>query len=391
MTLAAVPADLLPAEALLPVRPAYGTGSLADLLPSACAVLGVPGTVDVLGLRERLDGITRIGVLLVDGLGLHQLPVARPYAPVLTDLATGAATLTAGFPSTTPVSLVTLGTGALPGAHGILGFTTRAPDGRVVNHIHWADDPDPARWQPLPTRFEQAAAAGVAVTAITRPQFEGSGLSVSANRGAAFVGASNGDEVAERLVEAFSAGSGPALVYAYHPDLDRAGHEYGVDSASWRTAAAEVDRLLDRVVHALPSDAALLVVADHGQLNVPLDERYDMADIPDLADGVVGVAGEPRVRYLYAADGARDDVVATWRGVLGDSASVLTRDEVIAGGWFGPVPPEHAGRIGDVAVLCRRRVVALATGWEPATVGRLVAYHGSMTAAEMLVPLLVAR
>jgi len=421
VTLAAVPPDLLPAGALQPVRPAYGVGSLADLLPSVCAVLGVPGAVDVLGLGDRLAGVSRIGVLLVDGLGAHQVPVAAPYAPVLKDLAAaaaaaavasgaaavasgaaavasgavaltaGVAALTAGFPSTTPVSLATLGTGARPGEHGILGFTARRPDGRILNHVHWGDDPDPRAWQPLPTRFEAAAAAGVAVTAITRPEFESSGLTIAANRGAAFVGATTGDELAERLIAVLSAATGPALVYAYHPDLDKAGHESGVDSAAWRVAASGVDRLLDRVVHALPPGSALLVVADHGQLNVPPGDRYDMADIPALRQGVTGVAGEPRVRYLYVADGALDDVVSAWRAVLGASAWVLTRDEVIDGGWFGPVSPAHVDRIGDVAVICLDRVIALAGGWDPVAVGRLVAYHGSVTAAEMLVPLLIAR
>jgi hypothetical protein len=357
------------------------------------AVLGVPGATDVLGLAAHLDGVDRVGVLLVDGLGAYQLPVAAPHAPVLADLAAGggghAGTLTAGFPSTTPVSLVTVGTGVLPGAHGILGFTTRQPDGRVLNHIRWHDDPDPREWQPVPTRFETAAAAGLPVTVVTRPEYEGSGLSVSANRGAAFVGASNGTEVAAQMLAALTAG--PGLVYGYHPDLDQRGHDDGVDSASWRAAATGVNALLDRLVHGLPPRSALLVVADHGQLNVPLDGRIDMADLPELADGVVAVAGEPRVRYLYPAPGAEADVLAAWRTVLGAAAWVLTRDEAIAQGWYGPVPPGHRGRIGDVVVICRDRTVALSTGWEPPAVGQLVAYHGAVTAAEMMVPLLIAR
>jgi hypothetical protein len=386
-----VPGDHLPGDALSVVRPAYGTGSLADLLPSVNAVLGVPGAADVLGLGGRLDGVRKVGVLLVDGLGAHQLPVAAPHAPVLADLAAGAGTLTAGFPSTTPVSLVTIGTGALPGAHGILGFTTRRPDGQILNHIRWDDDPDPLHWQPMPTSFEAAAAAGVAVTQVTRPEFEGSGLTVSANRGAAFAAAADAEAVAEHMLSALSAGPGPALVYGYHPDLDKAGHEDGVDAPSWRDAARGVDRLLDRLVHGLPPDAALLVVADHGQLNVPVDARFDMADIPALSAGVVAVAGEPRVRYLYAADGALPDVLAAWQETFGAAAWVLSRDEAIDGGWYGPVPPAHAGRIGDVVVICQGRSVALAGGWEPPAVGRLIGYHGSVTAAEMTVPLLIAR
>lgn len=387
-----VPDDGLPAGALRIVTPAYGTGSLADLLPSVSAVLGVPGAVDVLGLAERLDGVDRIGVLLVDGLGAYQVPLVSRHAPVLADLAAGgrghAGTLTSGFPSTTPVSLVTLGAGVPPGAHGVLGFTVRRPDGRVLTHIAWDDDPDPREWQPEPTRMETAAAAGVAVTVVSRSAFQGSGLSLAANRGARYVGADDGAAVASGMLAALRS---PGLVYGYHPDLDHFGHEDGIDSPNWQSAARGVDAILDRIVHGMPPSAALLVVADHGQLNVPLSGRYDMAEIPALRDGVDAVAGEPRVRYLYAAPGAAADVMDNWRGVLGSAAAVMTRDEAIGAGWFGPVPPAHAGRIGDVVVLCQGRAVAVASGWEPAKAGQLVAYHGSATAAEMTVPLLIAR
>nr|WP_097322625.1 nucleotide pyrophosphatase/phosphodiesterase family protein [Actinoplanes atraurantiacus] len=382
-----VPEDRLPDAAFVPVPPAYGKGSLADVLPSVSAVLGVPDAADTLGLREQLDGVDRIAVLLVDGLGAHQLPVAAPYTPVLNELASR--TLTTGFPSTTPVSLVTVGTGVPPGAHGVLGFTTLRPDGRLLNHVHWNDDPDPAAWQPMPTRFELAEAAGITATQVVRPEFEGSGLTVAAYRGAAFRSATEGAELADQMLEALAAGR--SLVYGYHADLDKTGHLYGVDSRYWRMAAQGVDRLVDRLVHGLPPRSALLVIADHGQLNVPASARYDMADDPALSDGVVAVAGEPRVRYLHTAPAATPDLIAAWKSVMGDDAWVMTRDEIIDGGWFGPVPAAHRSRIGDVVIVCQNRAVALAGGWEPPPVGRLIAYHGSVTATEMTVPLLIAR
>lgn len=384
-----VPADHLRADALTPVRPAYGGGSIADVLPSVCAVLGVPGSADVLGLAEALDGVDRVAVLLVDGLGAYQVPVASAYAPILKDLAAGSRSLTTGFPSTTPVSLVSVGTGAVPGAHGVLGFTTRRPDGRVLNHIQWKDDPDPREWQPVPTQFERAAAAGLAVTVVNKPEFAGSGLSVSANRGAVYVGAADVASLAGGMLAALE--SGPGIVYGYHPDLDHYGHGDGVDSPRWRSAAAGVDALLDRLVHGLPARSALLVIADHGQLNVPTSRRFDLGDDSDLSAGIAGVAGEPRVRYLYSEPGARDDVIAAWQGVLGSSAWVLAREEAIARGLFGAVAPGHVDRIGEVVVICLERAIALATGWEPPSVGKLVAYHGSVTGAEMLVPLLIVR
>ena len=370
-----VPGDGLPDSAFSVVRPAYGTGSLADLLPSVSAVLGVPGARDVLGLSDELDGVDRVAVLLVDGLGAYQWPVLfKEPCP---------RTLTSGFPSTTPVSLVTLGTGVPPGAHGVLGFTSRMSDGRILNHIRWQDDPDPKLWQPVPTRFETAAAAGVAATQVTRAEFEGSGLTVSANRGASFRGGVHYAALAAEMLEALR--SGPGLVYGYHPDLDKAGHDAGVLSPKWHAAAAEVEKLVDMLVDGLPSGAALLITADHGQFNVPVSARVSLDST--LAAGLVAVAGEPRVRYLHVAPGALADVSAVWKSAFGSGAWVLTREEAIDGGWFGAVPPGHAGRIGDLVVICQGRTVSLAEDWELAAIARMVAFHGSVTAAEMTVPL----
>lgn len=375
------------------VQPRYGTDTLADVLPGVLTALGVPGLADPLGLATGpLAGVRRVAVLLVDGLGEYQIPLAAPYAPTLTDLATGklgqSRSITAGFPSTTPTSLVTIGTGAPPGRHGVLGFNVRVPEtGRILNHIEWRDDPAPGRWQPLPTMFDRGAAAGIPVTVISRADFAGSGLTVAAYRGAAYRGAAGVDALATEVLSALEAQGG--LVYGYHPDLDRAGHRYGLASAEWAAAAADVDRLVARLVAGLPADAALLVTADHGQLDIPADGRFDLDTDPRLRAGVVAAAGEARVRYLHTVPGARDDVIAAWRAVLGDGAWVAPREEAVAAGWFGPVPEAHLARIGDVVVACHERNVVVATRSEPAFVARMVAFHGSYTAAEMRVPLFV--
>ncbi|MFE0530032.1 alkaline phosphatase family protein [Micromonospora parva] len=373
--------------------PQHGGGRLADVLPSALAVLGVPGSADPLGLVPSLAGVRRIAVLLVDGLGWYQLPTAAPYAPTLAGLAaTVARPLIAGFPSTTPTSLVSLGTGVAPGAHGVLGFTVRVPGtDRVLTHTDWAADPSPLHWQPVPTQLERARAAGVTTTVVSRPEFGGSGLTVAANRGGDFRGAAGGEAVAATMLAALATGSGPTLVSGYHADLDRYGHVYGVDSEPWRVAAAEVDALLARLVDGLPPDAALLVTADHGQLDIPAAHRFDLDTDPRLRAGVRLVAGEARVRYLHTEPGATEDVLAAWSAVLGATARVRTRDEVVATGWFGPVPEEHLGRVGDVVVTCNDTYAVMASRTERPLASKLVAYHGSDTAAELTVPLLVVR
>ncbi|MDG4805326.1 alkaline phosphatase family protein [Micromonospora sp. WMMD1120] len=373
--------------------PEHGDGRLADVLPSALAVLGVPGSPDPLGLVPALVGVRRIAVLLVDGLGWYQVPTAAPYAPTLAGLAaTVGRPLVAGFPSTTPTSLVSLGTGVAPGAHGVVGFTVRVPGtDRVLTHTDWAADPSPLTWQPVPTQLERARAAGVTTTVVSRPEFGGSGLTLAANRGGDFRGAAGGQAVADAMLAALATGSGPTLVSGYHADLDRYGHVHGVDSEPWRIAATEVDGLLARLVDGLPSDAALLVTADHGQLDIPAAHRFDLDTDSRLRAGVRLVAGEARVRYLHVEPGAVDDVMAAWSEVLGEAARVRTRDAVVATGWFGPVAEEHLARIGDVVVICNDTYAVMASRTERPMASKLVAYHGSDTATELTVPLLVVR
>ncbi|HEX2072150.1 MAG TPA: nucleotide pyrophosphatase/phosphodiesterase family protein [Geodermatophilus sp.] len=376
-------------------RPAYGTGTLADVLPGAAAALGVPVEredlpADPLGLTAALAGARRVAVLLIDGLGADLVRAHADLAPTLAALATPCGDLSAPCPSTTPVSLATLGTGLPPGSHGVLGFVTAVPgEERTLNHVQWSDDPDPDTWQARRTVFQQAAADGVEVTAVAPYAFARSGLTRAVYRGATYAGSVSPGDLSAVLLASLAAGP-RALVYGYTAELDLTGHVRGVDSPSWRAQLALVDRLVEQVVDGLPDDAALLVTADHGMLDVPAETRVDIDDVPELADGVRLLAGEPRARYAHAVPGAEQDLLARWREVLGDRAWVAGRDEAVASGVFGPVDDALAARIGDVVALARGSWALTAGRQEPGP-SRLVAYHGSLTATELAIPLLTAR
>src|SRR2546423_14029435 len=131
----------------------------------------------------------------------------------------------------------------------------------------------------------------------------------------------------------------PALSYGYHPTLDSMGHVYGVDSDQWRAAATEVDGLLARLVDGLPTDAALLVTADHGQLDVPADLRFDIDADPRLAAGLTVVAGEARARYLHTRPGAAPAGIDAGRLVLRAAPWVASRQAAVATRLYRPGPP----------------------------------------------------
>ncbi|MEU4342009.1 alkaline phosphatase family protein [Nocardia sp. NPDC023852] len=377
------------------VAPRYGTGSLADLFPSVLAGLGVPGTDDRLGLEVTA---AKVCVLLVDGLGADALAANPAAAPFLSGLPP--VTLTAGFPTTTATSLGSLGVGVPPGEHGIVGYLLNVPGyDRLLNPLAWrlhgaADKSDlrtelvPEEFQPIPTVFERAAADGVAVAQVSPRYQEGTGLTRAVLRGCAFRPQVSFGDLVATVAEALRAGP-RTLVYTYYGDLDLTGHVRGPSSLAWRCELSNVDRLVAAIAEQLPPDAALIITADHGM--VELEDRVDFDTTTVLRDGVRQLGGEARARHVYTSAGAVSDVAATWQGMLGADFAVLTRDEAVTSGWFGPrVTPAVAERIGDLVVVSRARRGIIRSGVEPLQ-SMLVGHHGSLTSAEMNVPLRVVR
>jgi len=365
-----------------PVVPAYGVASLPDLSESLVASLSGEGT-NTLGLAPA----RRVCLLIVDGLGWDALRNHQAVAPFLSELAFNGTPLSCGFPSTTVTSLSSLGTGRPPGEHGMLGYQVAVPGaGALLNGLRWDAKIDPVRWQPLPTIFERAERAGIAATHVAWGGLQATGLSRAAFRGTRFRRANSMGALAAETSAAL-AESGRALVTVYHGELDGAGHDYGTLSDAWNFQLAHVDKLAEQIAGAMPPGAVLYVTADHGMVTVGDHDRIDADQITELREGVALLGGEPRARHVYAKPGAAGDVLATWREVLGDRAWVLTRDEAIKGGWFGPVTPEMAPRIGDVVAAMAGTAAVVATRAEPRE-SALYGMHGSLTPAEQLIPAL---
>ncbi|MFJ6368398.1 alkaline phosphatase family protein [Streptomyces virginiae] len=377
--------------------PEYGAGSLADLLPTLVAGQGVPGFTAAI---PELTPADRNCVFLVDGMGWEQIKAHPDEAPYLTSLlgssrgGTGRP-ITAGFPATTATSLASVGTGLPPARHGLPGYAVRNPaTGELMNQLRWHPWTSPKPWQPYPTVFQQADKAGVATAQVSSPAFQTTPLTKIALSGGTFLGRMTGEERMDLAAERLAAGD-RSLVYTYYSELDGAGHRHGVDSDAWRGQLMYVDRLVQRLAEQLPPRTALYVTADHGMVDVPFDEdsRIDFDEDWELGAGVALLGGEGRARHVYAVPGAQADVLTVWREVLGDRFWVASREEALGLGWFG-APGECdervLGRIGDVVAAAQADVAITASRNEP-NESALTGMHGSMTAAEQLVPLLEIR
>ncbi len=368
----------------------YGQSSLSDVMPSVLAALGVPGEENPLDVQPA----ECIVVLLIDALGWNLLRKNADHAPFLSSL--DARPLSAGFPTTTAASITSIGTGVPPGQHGITGYTTRA-DGLTepVNWLTWrgahsgrdlTSELAPEHVQTLDTVFERAERAGVNATVVSAPAFRNSGLTRAALRGAHYVSAFTAADTATLVAAA--ARSRRGLVYCYNADLDLIGHVHGCGSDAWLAQLQLIDTAVQLLSARLPPHTRLLVTGDHGMLDIAEEAKIDYDDEPQLREAVELLAGEARMRYLHVAPGELDAVRARWTQVLGDRVAVLTRDEAVGRGWFGPYVHEQArGRIGDLIVVAVADVAVVRRTAESRSAA-LVGHHGALTDAELLVPLL---
>ncbi|WUH90473.1 alkaline phosphatase family protein [Streptomyces sp. NBC_00433] len=387
--------DPVPLDPRTAPAPGYGKAALCDVIPAAVAGFGIPGMP---ATALDLAPADRVCVFLVDGLGWELIgrhPEEAPYLNSLLPSSLGGTgrPLTAGFPATTATSLASIGTGLPPGAHGLAGYTTLNPQtGELMNQLRWQPWTSPTAWQPYPTVFQLADAAGIATCQVSSPTFQQTPLTKVALSGGVFHGRLTGEERMDLAADRLGAAD-RTLVYTYYSELDGMGHRHGVDSDAWRGQLMMVDRLAQRLAEQLPPRAVLYVTADHGMIDIPFDEdsRIDFDEDWELRAGVAVLGGEGRARHVYAVPGAAADVHAVWSEVLGERMWVATRAEAVAAGWFGPDPePRVLARIGDVVAAACDDIAITATRTEPGE-SRMTGLHGSMTPVEQLVPLLEVR
>ncbi|MEM9131037.1 MAG: alkaline phosphatase family protein [Actinomycetota bacterium] len=359
-----------------PLLPAFGRGCITDLMG---ALLG-PETNSPLPVH--FDGADQRVLFVIDGLGWDQLQERAALAPTLSSMAGGPITTVA--PSTTAVALTSIATGLTPAEHGIVGYRMVVDDD-VLNCLRWATDRrgdarriiPPSGVQPYPPFRDEA------LSLVTKAEFRRSGFTDAHLRGGRLVGyrttAVMVHEAARLLRE------GEPAVYVYYDGVDKVSHEYGLGTA-FDAEVAFADRLVADLVAAVPTGTTVMVSADHGQV----DCGGGLVEIDDEVLALTEqLSGEGRFRWLHAAPGRQAELLAAAEACHDRLAWVRPIERMLDENWFGPFMNDDVrARLGDVALLPFEHHAFA----DPADSGPfdLIGRHGSLTAAEMLVPCLVA-
>ncbi len=367
-----------------PLLPDYRGACIANVVPTLITGNDPPeaGPEWLPPAARRADQVV---LLVLDGLGWEQLRARTALAPTLSGADGMPRPITSVAPTTTACALTSITTGRPPSDHGLLGYRL-ALDGQILNVLRWTLGSGLARdvRRQVPARrlqpFPSFAGAGRTVPVVSKSEFGGTGFTAAhlGNSPLHGYGVSSSLPVeVGRLLR-----QGEPLVYAYYDGLDRVAHGNGLGEL-YDAELVAVDRLVSDLVEQLPPGAALVVTADHGQVdvgsNVELLGREVMASVQFLS-------GEGRFRWVHARPGAAADLEESLTEQYGESTWVMARDRIIDEGIFGgPLRDELIDRLGDVALLPHQPIAFV----DPADTGesRLQSRHGSLTAEELLVPL----
>jgi predicted AlkP superfamily pyrophosphatase or phosphodiesterase len=359
-----------------PVLPDYEGACITNVVPALLERPSPPSWFP----RVAFDS-DQVVLFVLDGLGWDQFVDHRQVCSVLSSMEGGP--IHSVLPTTTSTALTSLTTACPPGEHGVVGYRMHV-HGEILNVLRWTTATGDARQTiPPPKVQSQVAFLGHRPPVVTKAEFARTGFTMAHLDHVRFVGyrmpSSLVTDVA-RLVRA-----GEPFVYAYYDGLDKVSHEYGLGE-HYRAELAVTDRLVGDLLGAVPAGAAVVVTSDHGQV----DTGTNVTPIhPSVAAHVSLQSGEGRFRWLHARPGRGLAVLEAAQEAHGRDAWVVSRDEVVDGGWLGPkVSAEALARLGDVALVARTEVAFT----EPTDTGpyELIGRHGSATSAEVRVPLLAA-
>jgi arylsulfatase A-like enzyme len=378
--------------------PDYRGGGIVNLMSSIATALGGGSAYAPLAALppDALAGARHLVLLVVDGLG-HDYLLGRDGA--LRRHLRGQ--MTSVFPSTTASAIPTFLTGLAPQQHGLTGW-----------HMYFREVG--AVVAPLPFRIRtgrhplrEAGVTPMGLFGLT-PLFDRlplpchvvsprhiihSDFNVAFSGRAKRHGYDSLEEMFGQIGGILRSAAPRSYVQAYWPQHDSLAHEHGVHSAAVADAFAALDAAFARLVEvARDHDSLVIVTADHGFIDTSAADTIDLDDHPRLRETLLlPLCGESRAAYAYVRAGREAQFEDYVRERLHDRVQLFRSGDVLRRGWLGlgEAHPALADRLGDYVLIPRGR--AILRDWLHGEERHThIGVHGGLSAAEMIVPLIVA-
>ena len=396
------------------LMPSYTGFGLANLTPSIAHWLKagqLPAPIlDRTILDNFQDHYQNVVLVLVDALGYNQLVrlMNAGKAPLWQkQLDKGKLfPLTSTSPSTTSSALTTIWTGTTPNQHGVIGYEMWLKElGLIMNNIlhtpitFRGDIGGLSRAGFEPTRFmnqiplgQRFSKYGVESHAFLPAGIANSGLSMMHLPGSHLHAFTAESDMFLNMRDLLNTTSRQRrFVYSYWSYVDGLMHRYGtynerVTEQFFDFSNAFFRLLVSGLTEQAKKDTLILVTADHGSVETPVDEHFNLANHPDFRKMLtMSPTCEGRLPFFYLKQGSESAVRPYFEHTWPGKFVLLTRQQVLDLKLLGNGQdhPDLEERIGDLVAIPRGNAYL----WWPEKANTMQGRHGGLHPDEMLVPL----
>jgi len=396
------------------LMPSYTGFGLANLTPSIAHWLKagqLPAPIlDRTILDNFQDHYQNVVLVLVDALGYNQLVrlMNAGKAPLWQkQLDKGKLfPLTSTSPSTTSSALTTIWTGTTPNQHGVIGYEMWLKElGLIMNNIlhtpitFKGDIGGLSRAGFEPTRFmnqiplgQRFSKYGVESHAFLPAGIANSGLSMMHLPGSHLHAFTAESDMFLNMRDLLNTTSRQRrFVYSYWSYVDGLMHRYGtynerVTEQFFDFSNAFFRLLVSGLTEQAKKDTLILVTADHGSVETPVDEHFNLANHPDFRKMLtMSPTCEGRLPFFYLKQGSESAVRPYFEHTWPGKFVLLTRQQVLDLKLLGNGQdhPDLEERIGDLVAIPRGNAYL----WWPEKANTMQGRHGGLHPDEMLVPL----
>ena len=192
------------------------------------------------------------------------------------------------------------------------------------------------------------------------------------------------EEMCVRLVE-LSKDPKLRYLYAYWDKFDSLMHNIGVNDPRTAEALHDIDFQLEKLEKGLAEDVAVIVIADHSQIDTKICYINDVPKLCEMFE--LKPTFEPRTINFKIKPECQDAFKKMFNEIYGESFVLYTREEVLKKNLFGPYKEGTTALrfIGDF-VACAISDVALFYSEERDV--DMIGNHAGMSEAEMMIPLI---
>ena len=383
------------------LRPSPEVPNIVDLSRALARLAGaknIEPTASSSNLERLIGCPDHLVFVLADGLGMNLVQELPQSALLATNLVTELHTV---FPSTTPVVLTAVATGAWPNRHGVTGQWTHLPKiGSAAALLPFASRNGGRSLAKLGVAVEEAFLLPPVIGCFSRATLTLFPANIAHSVTTAYfsghrqrLGYKTLPQAVDLIVESIRTAEAPTYTYVYAPRIDLEAHRYGTRHPAVKAAMLELDREVARLAAQLAGRGRIVVTGDHGLLDTPPTARHWLRPSVDLFELLrFPPTGDARVMYLHLRDGAEERVRKVFRDRYGERFVVISIAEAEQIELFGPGPidPETKRRLGDLIVISTGvDAIEYVPGGNIDRVLSVAAHHSGLASEEMRIPLIV--